>query len=212
MFFVPCRNRLTRHLNIFFASTFSLTQICIIHKQYMHMCTPTFINILRFRPQNICEGGHYLRFTPHALPCSHSHTPTASCPTSTSDTRKVAVEASSRRLPSRFVLRRKQGKTRAHTQRVLGFSLLPLRNLSKHAGVQTIQSRAKETRQTGPGVMLSQQRMSDLKGKRGFVGNLHTRGCESYRGRSWAAGSHSLGSKWNIISLLDGLLSLFFSA
>lgn len=125
-----------------------------------------------------------------------------------------AKSRSKRRVDvSRLVMFCAENKEKhVHTQRVLGFSLLPLRNLSKHAGVQTIQSRAKETRQTGPGVMLSQQRMSDLKGKRGFVGNLHTRGCESYRGRSWAAGSHSLGSKWNIISLLDGLLSLFFSA
>lgn len=74
-------------------------------------------------------------------------------------------------------------------------------NLSKHASFQTIQSRAKETRQTGPGVMLSQQWMSDLKGKRGFVGNLHTQGFKSFRGRLWAAGSHSFGSGWTIISV-----------
>lgn len=80
-------------------------------------------------------------------------------------------------------------------------------NLSKHTGFQTIQSHTKETRQTGPGVMLSQQPMSDLKGKRGFVGNLHTRGFESFRGHLWAAGSHSFGSRRTIISLFDGLHS-----
>lgn len=53
-------------------------------------------------------------------------------------------------------------------------------DLSKHTGFQTIQSRAKETRQPGLGVMLSQQWMNDLKGKRGFVGNLHTRDFESF--------------------------------
>lgn len=76
-------------------------------------------------------------------------------------------------------------------------------NLSKHAGFQTIQRRAKETRQTGPGVMLSQQQMSDLKGRRGFVGNLHTRDSESFRGRLWAAGGHAFGSGRTLVSLVS---------
>lgn len=110
--------------------------------------------------------------------------------------------------PSRFVLRGKK-KTHTHTKSV-GVFAPTSPNLSKHAGFQTIQSRAKETRQTGPGVMLSQQRVSDLKGKRGFVGNLHTRDFESFRGRLRAAGCRSFGYGWTIISLLDGLQSHVF--
>lgn len=111
-------------------------------------------------------------------------------------------------VPVSFCFAQKK-KTHTHTKSV-GVFTPTSPNLSKHAGFQTIQSRAKETRQTGPGVMLSQQRVSDLKGKRGFVGNLHTRDFESFRGRLWAAGSHSFGSGWTIISLLDGLLSQVF--
>lgn len=50
--------------------------------------------------------------------------------------------------------------THAHTQSV-GVFTPNTPNLSKHAGFQTIHSCAKETRQMGPGVMLSQQQMSD---------------------------------------------------
>lgn len=59
-------------------------------------------------------------------------------------------------------------KTHIHTQKSVGVFTPTSPNLSKHFGFQTIQSRAKETRQTRPGVMLSQQQMSDLKGRRGF--------------------------------------------
>ena len=75
--------------------------------------------------------------------------------------------------------------------RVLGFSLPAPPDLSKHAGFQTIQSRAKETCQSGPGVMLSQQWMTDLKGKRGFVGNLHGRTSSHFGVVCCAAGSCS---------------------
>lgn len=110
--------------------------------------------------------------------------------------------------PSRFVFFIEK-KPNTHTKSV-GVFTPTSPNLSKHAGFQTIQSCAKETRQTGPRVMLSQQRMSDLKGKRGFVGNLHTRDFESFQGRLWAAGSHSFGSGRTIISLFDGLHSHMF--
>lgn len=80
-------------------------------------------------------------------------------------------------------------------------------NLSKHAGFQTIQSRAKETRQTGPGVVLFQQEMSDLKGKRGFAGNLHTQDFESFLGRLWAIPPAADGPSY---LCLDGLRSHIF--
>lgn len=47
-------------------------------------------------------------------------------------------------------------------------------NLSKHSGFQAIHSCTTKTRQTRPGVMLSQQQMSDLKGKREFAGEYCT--------------------------------------
>ncbi|CAB1424009.1 unnamed protein product [Pleuronectes platessa] len=80
-------------------------------------------------------------------------------------------------------------------------------DLSKHDGFQTIQSRAKETCQTGPGVMLSQQWMTDLKGKRGFVGNLHGRTSGHFGVVCGAAGSRSSGSDRSMGCLFDGLHS-----
>lgn len=173
------------------------------HKCVMHTCTCTYTHITRkAQKKHLHVSMHSLTHTdmPNAQTSEHfyrpfkshypdlqnmyqlvlryTHLPQTSpstCTTSTSNTRVVFLNLwfeheSMSSVFIQFCIEKRS----THSKCVGVFTPTSL-NLSKHPGFQTTQSRAKETRQTGSGVMLFQQRMSDLKGKRGFVGNLHTR-------------------------------------